>query len=87
MMTGIEVSPLRGSRRRFFALGVTKSGANVGAKDYLLGVIDYNLERHEMANILGNANEARVWSRTVGSQSTSLVKIMCGNKVSHSSSV
>jgi hypothetical protein len=56
-MTWIEVSPLRGSRRRFFCLGV-KSGADVGARDYLLGVVGENLERHEMANILGNANEA-----------------------------
>jgi hypothetical protein len=64
MMTGIEVSPLRGSRRRFFA------GADVvGAKHYLRGVVGENLERHEMANILGNANEASpffTWNRSNG---------------------
>jgi hypothetical protein len=57
-MIGIEVSPLIGSRHGFFALVGVKSRADVGSKDYLLGVVGENLERHEMANILGNANDS-----------------------------
>jgi bifunctional ADP-heptose synthase (sugar kinase/adenylyltransferase) len=42
----------------FSPSGGVKSGADVGAKEYLLGVVGEDLEGHEMANILGNANEA-----------------------------